>query len=109
MKKTKMGVAQEWESIYQEWDGTGFFSFMLASDWDGTRHFSVGAGWGRRENPLPCHPLVYMFLELWAGKGPQFVVISRFMMIHRHLPYLNGIFSVLSKFEKKLIDNRNRK
>ena len=39
--------------------GTGQESFLtLARDWDGTRFFSVGVGWDRSENPLPCQPLV---------------------------------------------------
>lgn len=39
-----MGASWEWESSHQERDGTRFF-------------FSLGEGWDRRENPLPCRPL----------------------------------------------------
>ena len=46
------------------WSGKGqeFFFSILARDWDGTRFSSVGVGWDRSENPLSCHPLVYILL-----------------------------------------------
>ncbi len=48
----------EWESFFQDWNGTGFPpSFFV--DWDRMGFVFVGVGRERFENPLLCHPLLY--------------------------------------------------
>ncbi|MEQ2227329.1 Cysteine protease atg4b, partial [Ilyodon furcidens] len=62
-----MGAGWEWESIYQEWDGTGFVFYAgLGLGWDKTFFCGSGMGLERKSTPVSPSNVKLAVFDTWS-------------------------------------------